>query len=134
VRDAVAELMQGAEHRAWSVEELLAEVRTTGHRTNWSSIFRAVVALERAGAVQRVDLGDGRHRYEVTGEHHEHIRCLRCGRVTEIAGCLLEGAATHVRRLTGFDVTDHRLVLQGVCGECQGRRRAELERGLADLD
>src|SRR5258706_8279291 len=109
VRDAVGEVMQRGDHRAWLIEELLTEVRRTGHRTNWSSIFRAVVALERAGAVHRVDLGDGRHRYELTGEHHEHIQCLRCGRVAEIAGCLLADTATRVQRLTGFQVTDHRL-------------------------
>jgi Fur family transcriptional regulator, ferric uptake regulator len=134
VRDAVRELLQHEDHRAWLIEELMAEVQRGGRQTTSSSVFRAVVALERAGAVQRVDLGDGRHRYEATGDHHEHIRCERCGQVAEIAGCLIENVATRVKGLTGFDVTDHRLVLQGLCPDCLSSRRTELRRRLADLD
>ncbi|HEY4026164.1 MAG TPA: transcriptional repressor [Candidatus Dormibacteraeota bacterium] len=133
VRDALGLLMQRPDHRAWSIEELLTEVLRTGHRTNPSSILRAIVAMERAGAVQRVDLGDGLQRYEATGEHHEHIQCQRCGSVAEIGGCLLPDTASRVRQLTGFEVTEHRLVLQGLCRECQEHRRAELEQRLADL-
>lgn len=133
MRDAVRELLLGPNHRAWLIEELVAEVRREGYRTNGSSVFRAVVALERCGDAQRVDLGDGRHRYEARGEHHEHITCEECGRVTEIEGCLLEDVAARVQRLTGYDVTDHRLVLHGLCAECQERQLADLRRHLADL-
>jgi Fur family ferric uptake transcriptional regulator len=134
VRDAVRELLHGPDHRTWLIEELLAEVRRGGRRTNGSSVFRAVVALQRTGAAQRVDLGDGRHRYEARGEHHEHIACEECGSVAEIEGCLLEDVATRVQRLTGFEVTDHRLVLNGLCPDCQERRLADLRRRLEDLD
>jgi Fe2+ or Zn2+ uptake regulation protein len=51
-----------------------------------------------------------------------------------ITGCLLDRAVSRVQRLTGYEVTDHRLVLQGLCRECQGRRRAELCQRLAQLD
>jgi Fur family transcriptional regulator, ferric uptake regulator len=134
VRDAVQELLQGPEHRAWLIEELLAEVRRTDRRTNPSSVFRAVIALQRSGVAQRVDLGDGRHRYEASGEHHEHITCQDCGRVAEIEGRLLEAATSRVQRLTGFEVTDHRLVLCGLCPECQQQQLAELRSQLGDLE
>jgi len=120
-------------HHAWSIDELVAAVGREGHRSNASSVLRAVVALERRGAVQRVDLGDGLQRYEASGEHHEHITCERCGAVQMIAGCPLADAAARVQRLTGFEVIDHRLVLSGLCPECLRSSRDELLELLAGL-
>jgi len=58
--------------------------------------------MEREGLVNRIDLGDGKVHYELSHEHHEHIRCEGCGRVAEVPGCVLEDAAAAVRNSTGF--------------------------------
>jgi hypothetical protein len=62
-----------------------------------------------------VDLGDGRQRFEAKTEPHEHIRCQRCGRIAEVPDCHLGDSASRVRQLTGFVVTQHRLLLSGLC-------------------
>jgi Fur family ferric uptake transcriptional regulator len=133
VRDAVRDLL-ARDPRAWLIEELVEEVRRGRRHANASSVFRAVVALERDGTAHRVDLGDGRQRFESRRDHHEHIRCERCGSVADVEGCLVDGAAAQVGRMTGFDVTGHRLVLLGICQECQRRRLEELQGQLAELN
>jgi Fe2+ or Zn2+ uptake regulation protein len=134
VRDAVRDLLAAGGHRAWLIEELVDEVRRERRHANASSVFRAVVALERDGTAHRVDLGDGRQRFESRRDHHEHIRCERCGSVADIEGCLVDGAAVQVQRMTGFEVTGHRLVLLGICPKCQRQRRVELQGQLAELN
>jgi Fur family transcriptional regulator, ferric uptake regulator len=128
----VWDILRG-DHHAWSIDELVAEIGRRGHRTTRSSVLRAAFALERQGEAQRIDLGDGLQRYEAGAEHHEHIRCERCGAVREIAGCLLEPTPARVERMTGFEVTDHRLVLSGLCPDCQRTSRDELRARLAAL-
>src|SRR4030088_1556157 len=99
----------------WSIDELhVAVVRALG-AADYSTVFRAVSGLERDGLISRIDLGDGKVHYELRDAHHEHIRCDDCGRVAEVAGCFLQGAAPAVTRSTGFKVTSHQLLFSGVC-------------------
>lgn len=121
VTDEVRRLFSSDERHAWSLEELLASVRSSLGAADYSSVFRAVSTLERDGVLDRIDLGDGRARFEMREDHHEHIRCERCGRVAEVPVCVLDDASAQVRKLTGFEVTSHRVVFGGLCAECSPR-------------
>ena len=70
------------------------------------------------GTASEVELGDGKSRFEAAGEHHEHVRCERCGRVSAFPGCLIRRLIPKVERETGFAITDHRLLLSGSCPAC----------------
>jgi Fe2+ or Zn2+ uptake regulation protein len=120
VRDQVrALLLSGARH-AWSLEELLDRVRASTPSANYSSVFRAVTFLEQEGVVQRVEVGDGRSRYEPNSYHHDHVHCDGCGRVVEIEGdCLVRQVDRQIAATTGFAVSGHSLVFTGMCPECQ---------------
>jgi len=118
IADEVRWLFETQERHAWSIEELLQEVRSSLGSADYSSVFRAVSLFERQGLLDRLDLGDGKARFEVREDHHEHIRCERCGRVEEVPVCVLDDAATQVQNLTGFQVRSHRVVFGGLCREC----------------
>jgi Fe2+ or Zn2+ uptake regulation protein len=113
VRDALEQVFEGHDHQAWSLEELVERVRSKIGAGDYSTVFRAIGVLEGKGLVQRIDLGD----------HHEHVRCDVCGRVAEVQGCVVEGAATEIERSTGYRLTSHSLVFSGVCPECAGAAR-----------
>ena len=112
--------MSGGDRHEWTIEELRAELSKRAVGADFSSVFRALRQLERDGAVSRTELGDGKARYEAAGEHHEHVRCERCGAVEAVPGCLVEEAV--VERRTGFEITGHRVLFAGICPRC--RRRA----------
>jgi Fur family ferric uptake transcriptional regulator len=120
VSDAVRSLFDGEARHVWSIDQLHEVVRSALGGADYSTVFRAVTALEREGAVRRVDLGDGKTYYEVGDDHHEHIRCDSCGRVAEVPGCVLDDATSGVQRSTGFVVTSHHLVFSGLCAQCAG--------------
>lgn len=117
--DAVRYLIRKDDRHAWSLDELLEAIHRSGQSADFSSVFRAVATLERAGTIQRVELGDGRARYESVREHHEHIRCTSCGQVAEIPGCLVSEAAAGVQASTGYQVRTHHVVFSGICPMCQ---------------
>ena len=118
ISDEVRRLFEAQQRHAWSIEELHETVRRSLGSADYSSVFRAVGQLERQGLVDRIDLGDGRARFEVREGHHEHIRCESCGRIEEVPGCVLDDAAAQVRTMTGFKVTSHRVVFGGLCAAC----------------
>ena len=121
VTDEVRRLFETQERHAWSIEELHETVQRSLGSADYSSVFRAVGLLERQGLLDRIDLGDGRARFEVREDHHEHIRCENCGRIAEVPVCVLDDATSQVQTMTGFRVTSHRVVFGGLCAECAGR-------------
>lgn len=118
VTDEVKKLLGSGGRHAWSLEELLTAVRGTLGGADYSSVFRATVALEHAGVIDRVDLGDGRSHYELRDDHHEHVRCESCGRIAEVRGCVVDDASARIEANTGFRVNSHQLVFIGLCPDC----------------
>jgi Fur family ferric uptake transcriptional regulator len=93
-----------------------------------SSIYRTLLVLEESGLLTRFRDSDGVAKYElserVTGDHHHHFVCIRCGRTDEVAiPERLEQTITRLIDAVGteraYEVTDHRLELEGVCEACR---------------
>jgi len=126
---ALVELLGQEGPHAWSLEELHAGLLGHGVQADFSSVFRAAAKLEAEGVLRRVDLGDGRSRFEATGmpdggheaRHHDHIRCDCCGLVTAVPCGLVHSAVRAIERSTGFAVSGHSLVLTGTCPSCAGQ-------------
>lgn len=123
IRPALAKVLEEDTRHDWTIEELRDALGERGVAADFSSVFRALQRLERDGAVLRIDLGDGKARFEGTREHHEHIRCERCGAVAAVPGCLVESSAPAVERRTGFEITGHRLLFAGICPDCREEAR-----------
>jgi Fur family ferric uptake transcriptional regulator len=119
VTDALRTLVTTGERHAWSLSELLDEVRQQVPSADFSTVFRAMQTLERVGVVDQVELGDGKARYETRREHHEHIRCTECGTVAEVPGCVVEDAVAEIQKRTGYAVSSHQVVFVGVCESCR---------------
>jgi len=117
------------DRHAWALDDMLREVRRVVPSADFSTVFRAMQTLERTGLLQQVDIGDGKARYELQGEHHEHIRCIECGEIAEVPGCVVEDATRDVQRRTGYSVRSHHVVFAGICRAC--RRAAREERARA---
>ena len=119
VTDAVRSLVEDAGHRTWSLDELLLAVREGIPSANYSTILRAVLTLEKKALVERYDIGDGKARYEARGAHHEHVRCISCGAIAEVPGCVVDEATVAVEAGTGYQVKSHQVVFAGLCPNCQ---------------
>lgn len=117
IRDAVSALVAAGDRHDWSIEDIAAALERRGTPADFSSVFRAVTRLQADGVLRRVELGDGRARFEAAGTHHEHVRCESCGTVGEVPGCLVD--VGRAGRLTGYHVTGHQLLFSGLCPDCR---------------
>ena len=92
-----------------------------------SSLYRNLAVMEQAGVVARVDVGDTKSYYElsdlVTEDPHHHLVCSDCSAVVDInlpprAERSIERALGDAARDVGFELTEHRLDIIGVCAQC----------------
>jgi Fe2+ or Zn2+ uptake regulation protein len=98
---------------------MLIELTRRRVAADFSSVFRGLKWCETQGLVQRVEVGDGKARFEAVADHHEHAQCERCGTVVEIPGCHVEQVAPKLEQQIGFALTAHRLVFLGLCPQCR---------------
>ena len=92
-----------------------------------SSAYRHLGDLQAAGLIRRVTANDEFTRFELAEdltEHHHHLLCLNCGKVTDVIlpdGLEHEvtGAIGKLADAAGFQAHSHRLDVLGLCAACQ---------------
>jgi Fur family ferric uptake transcriptional regulator len=105
-----------------TVPEIVDALGAQGRTVGIASVYRVVDLLAERQLVQKIDLGDGRARYEraeLADEHHHHLVCNECGRVEPFADESLEAALRRVEEDTGFAVASHDVLLRGACDDCR---------------
>lgn len=86
-----------------------------------ASVYRTLEQLEQLHLVQRVEIGGDAAGYERVDpdQHHHHLVCEQCGRLSPFADRSLEQAIEAVSQAADFDVAAHDVVLRGRCPDCK---------------
>lgn len=101
--------------------ELLESLESHGHSISRATVYRTLGHLVDAGLLRRHDLGDRRTFYEpaLGRKHHEHMVCVRCGRILEFIEEQIERLQDEVCRRRGFRPLSHTLQIHGICDACR---------------
>lgn len=108
-----------------SAQQLLEEVHREFPSMGAATVYRNIKVLCDA-KVLRETLVDpaGRPIFELyDSEHHDHIVCLDCGKITEFSDSKIEAAQTAVARSLGFEEVHHRHVIYARCTLRSRRKR-----------
>ena len=121
-RDEIAEMVLTSDDHL-SVEQIRRRLKARGTAVGLATIYRTVDLLEKSGLVRAHDFGQGVRRYEPmpAQTHHEHLICLRCGRVEEFTHERLERMLPMIADEYGFQPDRHRVEIYGTCRDCQRR-------------
>src|SRR5215472_6467879 len=92
-----------------------------------SSAYRHLTDLHAAGLVRRVTASDEFTRFELAEdltEHHHHLLCMNCGKVTDVTPPAsfeqeVAAAVSHIAGTENFQPHSHRLDILGLCAACQ---------------
>jgi Fur family transcriptional regulator, ferric uptake regulator len=119
-RRAVAQLISARDGH-FTAAELLHDARVRRSGIGRATVFRALDLFTELQLLERIDLPAGGHAYVRCRprDHHHHIVCERCGRVTEVGELGLMAAIESIPRRTGWQVASHRLELYGRCPRCR---------------
>lgn len=101
--------------------ELDEELRNRSAAVGRASVYRTLEQLEELGLVQRLEVSRGVASYELInpgGHHHHHAICRSCGRMEAFEDSNLEGAIAKVSERVDFDVSEHDVILRGLCRRC----------------
>ncbi len=85
-----------------------------------ATVYRVLTQFEAAGLVTRHHFEGGNSVFELdTGSHHDHILCMKCGKVDEFTDDVIETRQKEIALKLGYELTDHGLYLYGFCPQCK---------------
>lgn len=109
-----------------SAEDVLYILRGKDIKVGQATVYRCLDSLAQQGILDRLDFGDGSHRYEINeGEErahsHHHLVCRKCGAVMDFDEDLLGELEQRVEQQRGFKIIDHQVTFHGLCRDCQDK-------------
>lgn len=119
-RIKILEMMEVADDRHLSAEDIYKALLESGEDVGLATVYRVLTQFEDAGLVTRHHFEGGTSVFELNqGEHHDHILCVKCGKVEEFIDEVIEQRQRKIAEDAGFSMTDHALYIYGVCKDCQ---------------
>lgn len=119
-RVTILELLQNADENHYSAEEVFEALRQSGHDIGLATVYRVLSQFEQAGILIKHNFEGGQAIFELNrGQHHDHIICLKCNKITEFFDEVLETRQHDIADKHGFKLEEHSMVLYGICPDCQ---------------
>ncbi len=85
-----------------------------------ATVYRAVSFLEDSGLISSISLDKDTKKFETNfKEHHDHLICVKCGKIVEFTNDKIEKEQEKITKKEGFELLDHAMYLYGVCKDCQ---------------
>ncbi len=89
-------------------------------KTGIATVYRTLALLEESNVVTSLSFGAQGKKYELGAkEHHDHLICTECGKITEFVDEEIEKRQHAITDNLGFKMSDHSMQIYGTCSECQ---------------
>lgn len=106
--------------RHLTAEDVYKALLHEGSEIGLATVYRVLTQFEGAGLVKRHHFEGGNSVFELErGDHHDHIVCVKCGRVQEFSDALIEKRQAEIAASLDFQLSDHSLCLYGTCPSCR---------------
>jgi len=118
-RVRILELLETSQQRHMSAEEVYKTLLDDGSDIGLATVYRVLTQFEGVGLVIRHHFDGGTSVFELNdGEHHDHLVCVRCGRVEEFKDEVIEERQQSIAAQKGWSITGHSLYIYGYPGSC----------------
>lgn len=112
----VLSLFENSKERHLSAEDIYKIMITAGEDVGLATVYRVLTQFEQAGLLIRHHFESGKAVFELNSEgHHDHIVCVKCGRVAEFYDEEIEKRQKAAAEENGFIMQDHSLTIYGIC-------------------
>jgi Fur family ferric uptake transcriptional regulator len=113
-------LEKQTEVRHLTAEQVYKVLLNENEEIGLATVYRVLTQFEAAGLVTRQHFEGGNSVFELNrGDHHDHIVCVKCGRIDEFIDQTIEKRQKQIAKELGYVLTDHSLCLYGFCSSCK---------------
>ena len=125
----VLDVLETSQNHHMTAEDVYKRLLETEQEIGLATVYRILTQFETAGLVIRHNFEGGRALYELdNGAHHDHMVCVKCGKVFEFFDRTIEQRQRNVAAKAGFTMEDHSLSLYGVCNGMKESGRCSMSK------
>lgn len=118
-RTKILKVLETTKDRHLTAEEIYKHLLDLDEDIGLATVYRVLTQFEAAGLVMRHHFEGGRSVFELaTDQHHDHLMCVRCGKIVEFVDETIESRQKLIAKKHGFNITDHVMYLYGFCSPC----------------
>ncbi len=111
-RVKILQILENSEQRHLSAEDVYKILLEAGDDVGLATVYRVLTQFESAGLVERHNFDGGHSVFELDrGEHHDHMVCVKTGKVIEFHNEEIESLQQQIANKAGYELTGHSLVL-----------------------
>jgi len=119
-RVKILQILESSDIRHMSAEDVYRKLLANNEEIGLAIVYRVLTQFEAAGLVIRHHFEEGHSVFELAGTyHHDHLVCVKCGRVEEFSDAEIEALQARIAEKLGFELTDHNLNMYGYCPKCR---------------
>ena len=116
----ILEILENSKTRHVSAEDVYKALLEMEEEIGLATVYRVLTQFEQAGLVQRQNFEGGHSVFELDGGgHHDHMVCVKSGKVVEFYDEVIEQRQREIAAKHGWEMTDHSLVIYGIAPEGQ---------------
>ena len=128
-RQNILEILERADPHHLSAEDVYRALLESGNDVGLATVYRVLTQFESAGLVTRHHFDGGQAVFELdTGDNHDHIVCVKTGRVAEFKDEIIERRLAEIADELGYELHEHKIVLYGEHRDAmkgRGKRRQQ---------
>ena len=119
-RVKILEILRDPKHQHISAEDVYKLLLEIGEDIGLATVYRVLNQFDDAGILTRHHFEGGKSVFELTGgSHHDHLVCLKCGKVIEFEDEVIEAKQLEIAEKNGIKLTHHSLYLYGECKDTE---------------
>ena len=101
------EVLYGKKHR--ECEEILDSLKNKNFNVSRATVYRTLDILVKYNFIRKMDIGDGRIRYEgkIDHPHHDHMICVESGKIIEFVSDEIENIQENIAKEHGYKIIKH---------------------------
>lgn len=117
-RSAVVMVLSNADEPL-DVAGIKNEVGKLDLKVDQATVYRILNTFHEKGIIKRIEIGEGKYRYEISSDDHHHLICNSCGRIESIEDKYMNRIEEEILDKKKFLVKSHSLEFFGLCSACQ---------------
>jgi len=99
----------GISRKHRDADDIFISIRSKGVKVSRATVYRTIDVLVKNNLVRKLDVGDGKNRFEskIDEEHHDHMICLETGNIIEFYNSRLEQLQEKIALDNGYELVRH---------------------------
>ncbi len=112
----------------FDIEQLQQKLKKMNKKISRATVYRTLPLLIESNLIKETLHCQSRVKYERIYGHlpHDHMVCLRCGKIIEFRNEEIEKLQMDTCRDKGFFPVEHRLGIKGYCKECAEKLKLDI--------